>query len=394
MVRHHYKLAAFFLVAAMVLIAAVAYGMFRGTFKATVPVTVTSARAGLVMDPGAKVKMRGVQVGQVASVDLSGSQALITLEMDPDKLSLIPANSTVDIKSTTVFGAKFVSFTPPATPSAAHLASGANVVSQNVTVEFNTVFQNLSNVLQAVQPEKLNAALGAIADALRGRGNQLGQSLEQANTVLTQLNPSVPALQNDLQKAAVVTNTYGDAAPALLNTLDNLTHTSGTIVDQQANLDKLLLDVTGLATTGTDVLGTNQPALATTLSLLRPTSALLYKYSPEFSCFFKGLNFGRVLGEQIAGGIHPWIGVDTAFLPGGPIYSYPQNLPIVGASGGPRCNGLPQLSLDQLPGKYLITNTGVNPIPPGSDVQKPHVPALLDYLHGPLPGGQPSGGQP
>ncbi len=113
------------------------------------------------------------------------------------------------------------------------------------------------------------------------------------------------------------------------------------------------------------------------------------KYSPEFSCFFKGLNFGRVLGEQIAGGIHPWIGVDTAFLPGGPIYKYPQNLPVVGASGGPRCNGLPQLSLDQLPGKYLVTNTGVNPYPPGSDVQKPNVPALLDYLHGPLPGGQP-----
>lgn len=389
MVRHHYKLAAFVLVTAMLLIVAVAYGMFRGTFTSTVPVTVTAARAGLVMDPGAKVKMRGVEVGRVSAVDLSGSQAVITLQLQPDMLTLIPANSGVEIESTTVFGAKFVSFIPPEKPSAVPIAQGANITSQNVTVEFNTVFQNLSTVLQAVQPEKLNATLGAIATALHGRGDQFGQTLAQANDVLTQLNPSVPALQNDLQKAAVVTNTYGDAAPALLNTLNNLTFTSGTIVDQQANLDKLLLDVTGLATTGTDVLGKNQPALATTFSLLRPTSELLYKYSPEFSCFFKGLNFGRVLGEQIAGGIHPWIGVDTAFLPGGPIYKYPQNLPVVGASGGPRCNGLPQLSLDQLPGKYLVTNTGVNPYPPGSDVQKPNVPALLDYLHGPLPGGQP-----
>ncbi|MEO9220182.1 MAG: MCE family protein, partial [Mycobacteriaceae bacterium] len=326
---------------------------------------------------------------------MSGSQALITVQLEPDMLKLIPANSGVEIASTTVFGAKFVSFispdrlTPPAAPSRSPIARGANVESQNVTVEFNTVFQNLSNVLQAVQPEKLNATLGALATALRGRGDQLGESLAQANDVLTQLNPSVPALQNDLQKAAIVTNVYGDAAPALLRTLDNLTATSGTIVDQQANLDKLLLDVTGLATTGTDVLATNQPALATTFNLLRPTTKLLYEYSPEFSCFFKGLNFARVLGEQIAGGINPWIGVDTAFLPGGPIYKYPQNLPIVGASGGPRCNGLPQLSLDQLPGKYLITNTGVNPVPPGSDVQRPNVPALLDYLNGPFPGGQP-----
>jgi phospholipid/cholesterol/gamma-HCH transport system substrate-binding protein len=379
-VKHQYKLAAFVLVGTLLIITAVAFGMFKGSFTSTVPVTITSARAGLVMDPGAKVKMRGVEVGRVTSVDLHGSQARITLALQPDMLDLIPANSGVEIKSTTVFGAKFVSFIPPETPSIARIARGANVASQNVTVEFNTVFQNLSNLLEAVQPEKLNATLGAIATALHGRGDQLGQSLAQANDVLAQFNPSVPALQTDLQKAAVVANVYGDAAPGLLKTLDNLTVTSGTIVDEQVNLDKLLLGVTGLGNAGTDVLGTNQAALATTFNLLRPTSYLLYRYSPEFSCFFKGLEFGRVLGEQIAGGIHPWIGVDTGFLPGGPIYKYPQNLPIVGAAGGPRCNGLPVLSMNQLPGKYMITNTGVNPYPPGSDVQKPNIPGVINYL--------------
>ena len=42
--------------------------MFAGTFKSYVPVTLTSDRAGLVMESGAKVKMRGVQVGRVSSV--------------------------------------------------------------------------------------------------------------------------------------------------------------------------------------------------------------------------------------------------------------------------------------------------------------------------------------
>lgn len=389
MVRHQYKLAAFILVGTLLVITAVAYGMFRGTFTSTVPVTLTASRAGLVMDPGAKVKMRGVEVGRVSSVDLSGSDAVITLALEPSMLKLIPANAGVDIKSTTVFGAKFVSFTPPEQPSAAHIQSGAHIATQQVTVEFNTVFQNLSNLLQATQPEKLSATLGAIATALRGKGEQLGQTLEQANNVLAQFNPSVPALQTDLQKAAVVTNLYGDVTPDLLKTLDNLTFTSGTVVSEQANLDKLLLGVTGLGDTGADVLNTNQAALATTFNLLRPTSYLLYRYSPEFSCFFKGLAAARGLGEQIAGGLHPWIGVDTGFLPGGPIYKYPQNLPIVGAAGGPRCNGLPMLALDQLPGKYLVTNTGVNPYPPGSDVQKPNVPGLINYLQGPTTGGAP-----
>ena len=40
--------------------------MFAGTLTTYVPVTLTSDRAGLVMEPGAKVKLRGVQVGRVA----------------------------------------------------------------------------------------------------------------------------------------------------------------------------------------------------------------------------------------------------------------------------------------------------------------------------------------
>ena len=50
-------------------IVAVAVGLFQGSFTETVPVTVLSPRAGLVMNPDAKVKMRGVQVGKVASIE-------------------------------------------------------------------------------------------------------------------------------------------------------------------------------------------------------------------------------------------------------------------------------------------------------------------------------------
>ena len=54
--------------ATVVVLAAIVFfaiGLFNGGFGRTVPVTVVSERAGLVMNPEAKVKMRGVQVGQV-----------------------------------------------------------------------------------------------------------------------------------------------------------------------------------------------------------------------------------------------------------------------------------------------------------------------------------------
>ena len=97
---------------------ALAAGLFRGSFTPTVPVTVLSPRAGLVMNPEAKVELRGVQVGKVASIQsLPGGQAAIHLAMDPSQLHFIPANVLVDIAATTVFGSKFVQLVAPAQPS-------------------------------------------------------------------------------------------------------------------------------------------------------------------------------------------------------------------------------------------------------------------------------------
>ena len=81
--------------------------------------TVVSPRAGLVMNPDAKVQIRGVQVGKVDSIEAVAetASAAIHLAMDPKRMSAIPANVLVDIASTTVFGAKQVQFVFPPDPS-------------------------------------------------------------------------------------------------------------------------------------------------------------------------------------------------------------------------------------------------------------------------------------
>src|SRR6201993_3686480 len=135
----------------VVAVVAVAIVLFRGGFTASVPVTVVSPRAGLVMDPDARVKMRGVQVGKVASIDeRPDGQAVLHLAMDPSQLHLIPSNVLVNIASTTVFGAKFVQLVPPPEASSQPLQAGQVLDANNcpkvpnkpdcVTVEINTVF--------------------------------------------------------------------------------------------------------------------------------------------------------------------------------------------------------------------------------------------------------------
>ena len=118
-------IAGFVTVLTLALIFALAVGLFRDSFKKTIPVTVISDRAGLVMNPDAKVKINGAQVGKVASIEpLSDGGAALHLALDPASLEAIPANVGAEITSSTVFGSKFVELVPPADPAAPVLLPG------------------------------------------------------------------------------------------------------------------------------------------------------------------------------------------------------------------------------------------------------------------------------
>ena len=56
------------LVVLSILFVFVSSAFFAGTFKSSVPVTMTSDRSGIIMETNAKVKMRGVEVGRVSQI--------------------------------------------------------------------------------------------------------------------------------------------------------------------------------------------------------------------------------------------------------------------------------------------------------------------------------------
>src|SRR5436190_9263026 len=82
--------------------------LFAGTLIKYIPVTLTADRAGLVMESGAKVKLRGVPVGRVAGVEPGSNPVRLKLELFPDQIKHIPANAQAQIRATTIFGAKYV----------------------------------------------------------------------------------------------------------------------------------------------------------------------------------------------------------------------------------------------------------------------------------------------
>lgn len=335
---------------------------FTGTLRPYVAVTLTSERSGLVMDAGAKVMLRGVQVGRVRQID-SNHGASLELEIDPDQIRYIPANVEAQISATTAFGAKFVDLVIPPTPSRARLAAGAVLHSKNVSTEINTVFENVVDLLNMIDPLKLNAVLSAMAEGVRGQGERIGQATTDLNQVLQALNARRDTLRQNWRSLRDFSNTYDAAARDILTILDAASTTSTTVVDHARSLDSLLLNVIGLADTGTNLLANNRENLTTSINILEPTTNLLLKYNPEYTCLLQGTKWYLDNGGYAAwgGADGRTLQLDVALLLGNDPYVFPDNLPLVAAKGGPGgapgCGSLPDATKN-FPVRQLVTDTG------------------------------------
>ncbi|MGB3325648.1 MAG: MCE family protein [Mycolicibacterium fortuitum] len=337
---------------------------FTGAFQSYVPVTLTSDRSGLVMEPGGKVKLRGVQVGKVGTVTGGEQPVKLKLEIDPQQIKHIPANVRARIAATTVFGSKYIELVYPSEPSPDVLSAGATLTTENVTTEVNTVFENLVEVIHEVDPAKLNAILSAIAEGLRGQGERIGQATTGTNEVLLALNERSDTIRETWRSLKGFSDTYAAAADDILKVLSAVSVTSATISGHAEHLEALLLNVAGFAGSGITLLGGSKDDLIRSVNTLEPTTNLLMKYNPSYTCTLVGAT--KLLNEygyfDITGGSDGRsLLVDAALLLGDDPYRYPENLPINGAKGGPGgkpgCGSLPDAAKD-FPVRALITNTG------------------------------------
>ncbi|UVO14430.1 MCE family protein [Mycobacterium sp. SVM_VP21] len=350
------------------------YLSYVSVFSSTDKVTVTSPRAGLVMEQDAKVKYRGIQVGKVKSIKYSGDQAKLSLAIDSSAMHQIPSNAAVHIAGNTIFGAKSVEFVPPPVPSGATLRNGANVQASDVQLEVNTLFQKLTDLLDKLDPVQLNGSVSALAEGLRGNGDNLGALLSGLNSYLGKFNPKLSQLQTGFAKTAIVGNIYGDAAPDLAATFDNVPAISKTLVDQRENLNKALLATTGLANNGYDTFAPAADDFIAGVQRFRAMSSLLAEYSPEFGCLLKGIQGALERFGPSIGGTKPALYVQSSFIPGSPAYTYPESLPVANATGGPNCRGLPDIPSKQYGGSwfrspFLVTDSAYIPFQPNTEVQ-------------------------
>lgn len=265
------------------------YAFFDKQFVDFEPVTIRTTTAGVNLPQNADVKLRGVIVGEVRSIEPSGDGVKMNLAMKPALLKDVPAGVSAQIIPKTLFGEKYVSLIPPSVATGESLQAGAVIDRASVPIEVETLLNDLQPLLTAVDPANLSYTLTAVSDALDGRGKQLGDTLVTTNRYLKKTNPDVPQLVTDLTKLGTVSDGYSAALPDLGRVLRNTVVTGNTLVAKRAQLAAFFDEGTALSNTLTSFTKANGDNLIALAADSRPTLDVLADYSPTFPCFLGGM---------------------------------------------------------------------------------------------------------
>ncbi len=265
---------------------------FTKAFVASVPVTLTTSTTGLNLPENADVKLRGMIVGEVRKVEQHGEGVKMTLAMDPDLIDHVPQGVTAQLIPKTLFGEKYVSLIPPEGDVAggATLKAGDVITKANVPIEVETLLNDLYPLLTAVDPVNLNYTLSALATALEGRGEQLGETLVTINDYLQETNPDLPLLIEDLKDFGTVADGYAAAIPDLARLLRNTVVTGNTVVSKKSQFTAFYQEGANLADTLTTFTKANGENLVTLAKEGRPILEVAARYSSTFPCFLAALH--------------------------------------------------------------------------------------------------------
>ena len=315
------------------------YGVFTKKFTSYDTVTLKTSKIGLQLPSRADVKIRGVIVGEVLGFDTTADGANVTLGIYPDKLDSIPSNVTGEILPKTLFGQKYVSLDVPEGDQAPPIKQGAVIPRTAVSIEVEKVLADLYPLLRTVQPADLNVTLNALATALEGRGEEIGQNLVTVDNYLKRLNPQIPQIVDDLRLTAKVSNVYADALPQIAQILRDTIKTTGTLKGREAKLKALFNDVSAFADTSRAFLKDNGDNIIRLSKISQQQLAVFARYAPEYPCLLKGIvNAGKLQAEAFRGFV---LHIVLETLPNQPRGYNPSDKPRNADTRGPYCGRLP-----------------------------------------------------
>ncbi|MEU8802995.1 MCE family protein [Spirillospora sp. NPDC048819] len=249
-----------------------------------------------------KVKVMGADVGLVDKVENQGDKVKVTFHLDEDVP--LPKGVQASIVPLNLIGERNLVLHPAWKPGQPKETSNVIPIERtNVPVEVDDALKSFTNLANALDPTKMQSALGTAAENLEGNGKQFNATLEQSarlvENVAGQDKELIQVAQNLSRLAGVVRGReqvlgtlirdFGEASRVLSAERGELQQLIRGVVELSKNGDKLLQKYKGklpydlaVLTRVALILKGNVKELAQLLEVLPGISgALLGAYNPK-----------------------------------------------------------------------------------------------------------------
>jgi len=273
---------------------------------------------------GSQVRVLGVPVGTITSVEPAGTTVKVTMEYDPEVK--VPANVKAAVVAPSVVGDRYIQLTPVYTKGAV-LEDGAELGTDRTAIplELDEIYQSLNDIAVALGPDGANSE-GALTRLLQSTAKNFGGQGEQFNETIRNLSRFTSTLDNNkdalfdtaneierfvgaLEENDQTVRDFNDSLAAASSVLEGereelaaALRNLGVATEQVSSFVKeneqaLSENITGLVKF-TDILVKQRDALDETLSAA-PTalSNLYHTYNPETGTLDTRSNFGQNIEE-------------------------------------------------------------------------------------------------
>lgn len=191
--------------------------------------------------PKALVTYRGVEVGEVSSLELTSTSAVATMRLDNG--TRIPGNVDAELHSTSAVGEQYVDLVPKG-ESHDSLEDG-DVLSQARTVEMpqiTPVLDSLNNLLESVPLKATTQVLDQVNEGLGSSGPQLGELIDASGRLIDEAQRQITATTGLIRVLEPVLATQQRVAPQTIRYASSLRQLTQQLAAKDADLRLLLRD--------------------------------------------------------------------------------------------------------------------------------------------------------
>ncbi|MFM1730358.1 MCE family protein [Prescottella soli] len=234
--------------------------------------------------PQSTVKVDGVPVGRVESIEVANDGWTAQVETLVNRSVDLPANAVAEVQQSNLLGEKFIAISAPdADPSTERLASGATIPVDRTrhATDIEQVLGAMSLLLNGGGVAQLQPIVSELETALDGRETKVRGLLEQANTLVAGLDEQRDSITRALDGLDTLSARVGDQTAKLEKILDELPQGVNILAEQRPQLVQMLAQVDRLGQVGTDVINESKDNLIADLRALRPTLQQLADATPD-----------------------------------------------------------------------------------------------------------------